>query len=88
MEEGARQLGAVDASALSGGDIEIEDVRKKLAPDFVHTFESLSRTMVAQETKLQAKEATQISQLSSQTVSSNSQNQLGTISASDTVVHC
>lgn len=80
-----RQLGAVDASALSGGDIEIEDVRKKLAPDFVTTFKSLSRTMVAQETKLQAKEGRRTSQLSSQTLSSNSQNLLDTISPSDTV---
>lgn len=51
MGEDARQLGGVDASAPSGGDIEIEDVRR-LAPDFVTTFKSLSRIMVAQESKL------------------------------------
>ena len=59
MAEGAKQLGAVDVSGLSSGDIEIEHVRKKLAPDFVPTFKSLSSVMVAQETKLQIKEARQ-----------------------------
>jgi hypothetical protein len=72
VDEGAKQLGAVDASGLSSGDIEIEHVRKKLAPDFVPTFKSLSSVMVAQETKLQIKEARQACQIS-QPVSSQLQ---------------
>jgi hypothetical protein len=70
-------LGAVDASALRSGDIKIEHIRKRFAPDFAHTFESLFGVMVAQEMKLRAKEASQTSQHDSQSVLS-SQHQLST----------
>lgn len=57
---------------LASGDIDIDDVADSLAPKFVPTFKSLFSLMVAQETKLQIKQARQASQLSSQAESSGS----------------
>jgi hypothetical protein len=69
VAEGAKQLGAVDMNDLCSGEINIDDVRKKFAPDFVQTFRSLLTIMENQETKLQMKEAKERSQSNSQSVS-------------------
>ena len=61
----------MDVSALSSDDIDIQDVRKTLAPDFVATFKSLYNIMTVQETKLRLKEQAQASQLVSQSISSD-----------------
>jgi hypothetical protein len=53
-------------NALSGGDIDIDDVSHYLAPKFVHTFTSLLNVMEAQETELRNKQAEQASRLNSQ----------------------
>ena len=71
VEKGARQLGAVDMNDLCSGDIDIDEVRKEFAPDFVQTFNSLLTIMENQETKLRMKEAKVESQLSSQSFSSS-----------------
>lgn len=55
----ADQLASVDMTDLNDGIIEIDDVRKRLAPDFVGTFSSLSSIMEIQETKERAKQAKQ-----------------------------
>ena len=57
VSEGAKQLGAVDMNDLCSGDIDIDEVRKEFAPDFVQTFKSLVTIMENQETKLRIKEA-------------------------------
>lgn len=71
VEKGAKQLGAVDMNDLCSGDIDIDEVRKEFAPDFVQTFNSLLTIMENQETKLRMKEAKVESQLSSQSLSSS-----------------
>jgi hypothetical protein len=72
VAEGARQLGSVDAVALSRRKIRLWEVQRRLAPSFSHTFGSLYDIMVAQEMKLRAKGATQTPQLHSQYVLSSS----------------
>lgn len=59
VAEGARQLAAVDMADLNSGVIDIDDVRKKLAPDFLATFSSLLSVMAIQEVKERAKQAKQ-----------------------------
>jgi hypothetical protein len=46
---------------LNTGAIEMIDVRKKLAPDFLYTFRSLLNVMSIQEVKLRAKKTRQAS---------------------------
>jgi hypothetical protein len=69
---GAEQLGSFDANDLNNAKIDMTDVRKTLARDFVSTFNSLLSVMRTQEIKQRAKLAKQASQAMSVSVSSGS----------------
>jgi hypothetical protein len=71
VEEDARQLAAVDMTQLNNGIIDIDDIRKRLAPDFLGTFSSLLTLTEIQEIKERAKlskEASHSSSITSSTV--------------------
>jgi hypothetical protein len=70
VAEGSRQLAAVDMNDLNSGVIDIDHVRKRLAPDFLGTFSSVLAVMSIQEIKERAKFAKQASQPDSQVTSS------------------
>jgi hypothetical protein len=72
VAEGVKQLGSVDVSALSAGVINIQHIRKNLAPDFVPTFKSLYNITCVQETALQRKEAKRAAHFAHQSISSSS----------------
>ncbi len=63
--EGARQLASVEIDAFKNGVVEIGDIRRRLAPDFVGTFRLLLNVMSIQETKQRAKELRKSSSLPS-----------------------
>lgn len=52
---GVRQLEAVDVNKLKSGILDINDVRKKYAPDFLNTFKSLLSVMRIEDNKEEAK---------------------------------
>jgi hypothetical protein len=56
---------------LCSDDINIDDVRRRYAPDFVQTFKYLLAVMENQEAKIRMKEAKELSQINSQSVSSS-----------------
>lgn len=59
VAEGARQLSAVEMNDLNSGAVEMDYVRKKLAPDFLATFQSILDVMSIQEMKQRAKQLRQ-----------------------------
>jgi hypothetical protein len=69
-----KQLGSVDIHDLNNGVIRISDVRRRLAPDFLGTFNSLLDMMGIQETKERLKLAKQESQGSTLPPSSSTMN--------------
>ena len=70
VADGARQLASVDINDLNNDIITIDDVRKRLAPDFHGTFSALLTLVEIQEMKQRAKLAKQESQNSSVPTSS------------------
>jgi hypothetical protein len=58
VNDGARQLAAIDMDDLNNGMLEMDDVRDQ-APDFTAMFTSLLNVMAIQETKERAKFAKQ-----------------------------
>jgi hypothetical protein len=65
VEEGARQLAAVDMKELNNGLIDIDDVSNRLAPKFSATFSSLLTLMEIQEIKERARISKEASQTNS-----------------------
>lgn len=59
IADGAKQLGSVDVIDLNSGVIDMDIVRKKLAPDFVVFFTSLLDVISVQEKKQRAKQASE-----------------------------
>jgi hypothetical protein len=72
VEEGARQLGAVEMSDISTGKVDIDDVIDSIAPKFGATFTALLSVMEVQERKQLAKEAKPANQARSMVASSGS----------------
>jgi len=56
IADGAKQLGSVDIIDLNSGVIDIDEVRRKLAPDFVVFFTSLLDVISVQEKKQRPKQ--------------------------------
>lgn len=70
VADGAKQLGSVDMNDLNNDIITIDDVRKRLAPDFHGTFSALLTLVEIQEMKQHAKLAKEKTQTESVPTSS------------------